>query len=232
MAFTMEERKPFWDDESFRCEMRTSPHHCASFPSFGLFRPPIWSFFAYKGDIRILMIVHRALILCVLWTATQGQQIPHAICTETVVAPVNEGGVDLLNGSPDAGDDLTLSMTPQADAVFGNPGVHADEVKLTVTDSGGLHDTCTVPMVVVYENAGNGFVTGGGWIDSPGGAYQLDPDLTGKAHFGFNSKYQKRASVSPFVVVSERIHQFRILTIPCVCPCFRYFVGSNGRNRI
>ncbi len=38
-------------------------------------------------------------------------------------------------------------------------------------------------------------VTGGGWIDSPAGAYAAVPALTGKANFGFASKYKKGASV-------------------------------------
>jgi hypothetical protein len=38
-------------------------------------------------------------------------------------------------------------------------------------------------------------VTGGGWIDSPAGAYKADQSLTGRATFGFQSKYQKGASV-------------------------------------
>ena len=36
---------------------------------------------------------------------------------------------------------------------------------------------------------------GGGWIDSPAGAYMEGPNLTGKATFGFVSKYQKGASI-------------------------------------
>jgi hypothetical protein len=36
---------------------------------------------------------------------------------------------------------------------------------------------------------------GGGWIDSPAGAYMEDPNLTRKATFGFVSRYQKGASV-------------------------------------
>jgi len=48
-------------------------------------------------------------------------------------------------------------------------------------------------MVVVYDpNAG--FVTGGGWINSPAGAYAQDTTLTGKASFGFVSKYVKGAT--------------------------------------
>jgi len=48
--------------------------------------------------------------------------------------------------------------------------------------------------VVVYDPEG-GFVTGGGWIDSPVGACVSDPTLAGRANFGFVSKYVKGASV-------------------------------------
>src|SRR5262249_58502429 len=48
--------------------------------------------------------------------------------------------------------------------------------------------------VVVYDPSA-GFVTGGGWINSPAGAYPANPGLTGKATFGFVSKYQSGNSV-------------------------------------
>jgi hypothetical protein len=48
--------------------------------------------------------------------------------------------------------------------------------------------------VVVFDPEG-GFVTGGGWIDSPAGAYTPDPSLTGKATFGFVSKYKRGSSI-------------------------------------
>jgi hypothetical protein len=44
--------------------------------------------------------------------------------------------------------------------------------------------------VVVYDPAA-GFVTGGGYINSPAGAYTEEPTMTGTANFGFVSKYQK-----------------------------------------
>ena len=71
-------------------------------------------------------------------------------------------------------------------------------VKLTVTDSCGASVVATTvngdpAMVVVYDpNAG--FVTGGGWINSPVGAYPGNPSLIGKANFGFVSKYKKGQS--------------------------------------
>ena len=49
-------------------------------------------------------------------------------------------------------------------------------------------------MIVVVVDPDAGFVTGGGTIDSPAGAYAANPALTGKANFGFMSKYQKDAT--------------------------------------
>jgi VCBS repeat-containing protein len=52
--------------------------------------------------------------------------------------------------------------------------------------------------VVVYDPTG-GFVTGGGWIHSPAGAFHPDlaefAGVTGKASFGFVAKYLKGANV-------------------------------------
>jgi PKD repeat protein len=66
-------------------------------------------------------------------------------------------------------------------------------IVVTLTDKDGDHDADTV-MVVVYDPDA-GFVTGGGWIDSLEGAYMPDPTLTGRATFGFVSKYRRGASV-------------------------------------
>jgi hypothetical protein len=48
--------------------------------------------------------------------------------------------------------------------------------------------------VVIY-NPDGGFVTGGGWINSPKGAYKENLELTGKATFGFVAKYTKGSTV-------------------------------------
>jgi alpha-tubulin suppressor-like RCC1 family protein len=67
------------------------------------------------------------------------------------------------------------------------------DVCLTVSDGSlALEPACT--LAVVYDPSG-GFVTGGGWIDSPAGAYTLDPSLSGRATFGFVSKYRRGATV-------------------------------------
>jgi hypothetical protein len=59
-----------------------------------------------------------------------------------------------------------------------------------VTAIAGSGCAQSVAYFSVYDpNAG--FVTGGGWINSPAGAYSADPTLTGKANFGFNAQYKK-----------------------------------------
>jgi hypothetical protein len=74
---------------------------------------------------------------------------------------------------------------------FTTAGVYT--IQVTVTDDDGGAATQSV-MVVVYDPSA-GFVTGGGWIDSQAGAYRPDPTLTGRANFGFVSKYKKGATV-------------------------------------
>jgi hypothetical protein len=60
-------------------------------------------------------------------------------------------------------------------------------VKVTVTDDDLGSDSESVQVVVYDPSAG--FVTGGGWIYSYAGAYLADPNLEGKATYGFVSKW-------------------------------------------
>lgn len=73
------------------------------------------------------------------------------------------------------------------------PGVYT--VVVSATDLAGNTATSEPHLLVIYDPEG-GFVTGGGWIDSPAGAYLEDPALTGKASFGFVSKYKTKGGVS------------------------------------
>jgi PKD repeat protein len=112
-------------------------------------------------------------------------------------APVSDpGSADTHTAVWDWGDGTTSAGTITAGTVGGShtfaaPGVYT--VKLTVTDDDGGAGSGMYQYVVVYDPSG-GFVTGGGWIDSPKGAYAANPDLTGRANFGFVSKYQKGAT--------------------------------------
>jgi len=72
-------------------------------------------------------------------------------------------------------------------------------VSLTVNDGcGGAGTASTIDgltaLVVVYDPDA-GFVTGGGWIDSPAGAYVPNPNLNGRAGFGFVSRYQRGTTI-------------------------------------
>jgi hypothetical protein len=88
------------------------------------------------------------------------------------------------------------AFTTAGSYTFTAAGVYT--VKMTVKDQCNQTSVATTvggvnAMVVVYDPSA-GFVTGGGWINSPLGAYSADPSLTGKANFGFVSKYKKGQS--------------------------------------
>ena len=75
---------------------------------------------------------------------------------------------------------------------FTTPGVYKVCVRGSDTNGNPSCETCI--FLAVYD-ANNGFVTGGGWINSPAGAYYPNPTLTGTANFGFVSKYSKGQSI-------------------------------------
>jgi hypothetical protein len=100
-----------------------------------------------------------------------------------------------LEGDPltyawDFGDGSATGTGSTPTHSYSTVGVYT--VCLSVNDGAVTSDpTCT--LAVIYDPSA-GFVTGGGWIDSPAGAYKADESLAGKATFGFMSKYQKGAS--------------------------------------
>ena len=84
------------------------------------------------------------------------------------------------------------SGTVSGSHTYDEPGVYT--LKLSISDNDDYNDEATYEFIVIFDPTG-GFVTGGGWIDSLEGAYLADPALSGKANFGFVSKYEKGASV-------------------------------------
>lgn len=118
----------------------------------------------------------------------------------------NSDGVQPGGTVPD-GTSVTFSIggggTISSPAMTTTTGGHASA---TILAGGtvGVYDACgqaptTIGAVeciffAVYDPSA-GFVTGGGWFTSPAGSLTADATLTGKATFGFVSKYKKGATV-------------------------------------
>jgi hypothetical protein len=122
-----------------------------------------------------------------------------AAFTDAGIADSHTGSFQLGAGGPLAPGVVVESNgsgSMTATVTFAEAGVYT--ILAHVTDDDG--DTGTrssaldmPPFVVVHETT-SGFITGGGWIFSPVGAYAVDPTLTGKASFGFVAKYRPGAS--------------------------------------
>ena len=131
-----------------------------------------------------------------------------------------------------AWDDLTPTMpvTPTgtgngsctAAHTYTATGVYA--VRVTVTDDDGGSVESIFEYVVVYDPNG-GFVTGGGFINSPAGAYAANPSLTGKANFGFVSKFLKGATKP----TGETEFQFQVGNIDFHSSAYDWLVISGAR---
>ncbi|NTS43678.1 T9SS type A sorting domain-containing protein, partial [Flavisolibacter sp. BT320] len=74
-------------------------------------------------------------------------------------------------------------------------GLAVDVYKITAEAGSGCSNSDQSPAYLPVYDPNGGFVTGGGWIMSPAGAYTANMSLTGKANFGFNSKYKKGSSI-------------------------------------
>ncbi|MDX1382546.1 MAG: SBBP repeat-containing protein [Thermoanaerobaculia bacterium] len=92
-------------------------------------------------------------------------------------------------------DDVVEYVEVTVDAADLGAGVY--DACVSGTDANGNVGAAACAFLVVYDPDG-GFVTGGGWIDSPAGACSLTElceTASGKANFGFVSKYQVGANV-------------------------------------
>ena len=87
----------------------------------------------------------------------------------------------------------TIDFGELGQHTYNETGVY--ELKLTMKDVPYLSTVVkTFQYVVIYDPSA-GFVTGGGWIESPAGAYVPDPDASGQATFGFITKFYRTRTV-------------------------------------
>ena len=131
-----------------------------------------------------------------------GNEAPVAVDEEVIISVFfsdpdegdsHEGCIDWADGSLTCRSPIIASSS-----VFTDPHVYAASgifsIVPTVTDLAGASDTWDEEELVIVYDPDGGFVTGGGWINSPPGAYKPNPSMTGKANFGFVSKYEKGKS--------------------------------------
>jgi uncharacterized membrane protein len=126
---------------------------------------------------------------------------PKAVATAITISAsfTDPGSRDTHLATIDWGDGgAAQTVTPSGGVVaasrsYPDPGVYRIRVRVT-DDEGARSNESVFEYVVVYDPSA-GFVTGGGWIDSPAGAFRADPTRAGKASFGFVAKYLKGAQV-------------------------------------
>jgi len=136
-------------------------------------------------------------------TSLTGPTAPIQLVSPSASATVNlafddpAGAADTYAVRVDCGNGTIIPLSGAASpnapvCPYTEAGVYT--VRATVSDEdGGTSAEAAYRYVVVYDPTG-GFVTGGGWIDSPSGACQLATacqSASGKASLGFVSKYGK-----------------------------------------
>ena len=116
------------------------------------------------------------------------------------------------------------SGTVEGKHTYSTAGLY--QVELTVTDKDGGTDTLLSTCYIVVYDPNAGFVTGGGWINSPAGAYYADPSLTGKATFGFVSQYKKGANVP----TGNTEFQFHVANMNFKSTSYQWLVVTGGAS--
>lgn len=108
--------------------------------------------------------------------------------------------------------------------VYSTPGVYT--VTLTVTNNAGASGQSIFQYVVIFDPSA-GFVTGGGWINSPAGAYPASPSLAGKANFGFESRYHNGNNVP----TGNTEFQFKLANFNFKSTVYEWLVVSGAKAR-
>jgi hypothetical protein len=123
--------------------------------------------------------------------------------TDQNLLDVHTASIDWDDGSPGTVGTVSESSgngSFSGQKTYSVPGVFT--ITVTVSDgflSGSRSSVTEVPSYLVVYDAASGFVTGGGWFDSPKGAClwmacASDVETTGRATFGFVSRYNQGAT--------------------------------------
>jgi hypothetical protein len=127
---------------------------------------------------------------------------------------------DMDDGNP-ALVDVPVAGACSASKLFSAAGVFTVTVSGT-DDDGGIGSASV--LVIVFDPSA-GFVTGGGTINSPAGAYTADASLTGHANFGLFSKYQKGA----LVPTGETVFWFQAASFNFKATSYQWLVVAGAR---
>jgi len=108
----------------------------------------------------------------------------------TLVAPFTDPGANDTHTCTIVWDDNSTETFGQEGSCtrthqFAHAGMYT--IVVTVTDDDGGSSSASVLIVIFDPEAG--FITDGGWIDSPPGAFVPDPTATGKGHFATEVRY-------------------------------------------
>jgi len=138
-----------------------------------------------------------------------------------------------IDWNDDSAPDAGVVVEPSAAAAGSCTGSHlftavgVYTVTIAVTDACGEASTADYRYAVVYDGSA-GFVTGGGWITSPQGAYAPDPALTDRGSFGFVAKSTKGNSKAP-IGVSE--FRFSVANFNFQSNSYEWLVISGAKAR-
>jgi hypothetical protein len=151
------------------------------------------------------------------------------------VSDVDAGGSNIGSVQYEVDGGRWLPMTAM-DQVFDSPA-EAASATIPPFQAAGVHTVCVrgadsignigaeqCAFLAVYDPNG-GFVTGGGWISSPPGAYVPDPILTGQANFGFVSAY-KKGQTTP---TGTTEFQFRVANVNFHSSTYEWLVVAGAR---
>lgn len=104
---------------------------------------------------------------------------------------VDAGAPTAMTATDGTFDEILENVTGSIPA-FTEPGVY--DICVNGTDAAGNQGLDACMLLPVYD-PDDGFVTGGGFINSVAGAYLPDETLAGTAKFGFVAKYNKGATI-------------------------------------